>query len=194
MVAPNDNVKNRKRCLHHNNINMAILCSIQNEAVLKQDWVQVRPRISQKFGLNPQIYKRFGMKGHNGIDYGVPEGTPVFAGIDGTVRVKDSGDQGYGLHIKIRNGDKACELVLGHLSKVLVVDGQRVNVGDKIALSGNTGFSTGPHVHEGYRLLKPGKKDLFLWEVLNYNNGFKGYFDHLEFIINWKGGFIKSSL
>ena len=41
--------------------------------------VEEKYRISQAFGLNPQIYKRFGMKGHNGIDYACPQGTPVYA-------------------------------------------------------------------------------------------------------------------
>lgn len=172
---------------------MALLCSIQNDAVLQTNWIQRRPRITQHFGMNPQTYERFDMDGHNGIDYGVPVGTPVFAPINGIVEVKDSGNLGYGLHIKIRNPWKAQEIVLGHLSGVFVVDGQRVNTLDKIALSGNSGFSTGAHVHEGFRLLKPSRRKLFNWEVLEYGNGFKGYIDHLEFIACWKGGFLKNS-
>ena len=173
-----------------------LLCSLQNSAIFTHaSWMQRRPRISQYFGENPQIYSQFGLKAHCGLDYGVPEGTAVFAPIDGMVKVKNSGTAGYGLHVRIRNPHKACEIVLGHLSEVLVTDGQRVSVGDKIGLSGNTGFSTGAHVHEGFRLLKTGDfKNVFGWEVLDYNNGYKGYIDHLEFLINWKGNFLKNSL
>lgn len=158
-----------------------------------QDWIQVRPRISQKFGGNLSMYSKYKMDGHNGIDYGVPVGTPIFAPMDGTVKVKDDGNSGYGLHVKIRNADKTMECALGHFSKITVPDGTKVRMGDKLGLSGNTGFSTGPHLHEGYRLLKPSQKALFNWEVLEYDNGFKGYFDHLEFLVNWKGGFVKNT-
>lgn len=172
-----------------------ILCSVQNQAIFDQRWFQKRPRISQHFGLNPQIYSQFGLDGHNGIDYAVPVGTPVFAPMDGELIVKDSGKEGYGLHVRIRNDQKDLECVLGHLSEVLVHGGRRVNMGDKIALSGNTGFSFGPHVHEGFRRIRPaGDKSVWEWPVLDYNNGFKGYFDHLEFVITWKGGFLKNSL
>ena len=170
-----------------------LLCCLQNDAIWKQDWIQQRPFITQYFGMNPQIYSQFGMKGHNGLDYRAKIGTPIFSSIDGRIKVKDSGKEGYGLHVKIRNPHKACEVVIGHCSKVLVTDGQRVSMGDKIALSGNSGFSSGPHIHEGFRLLKVGDyKEIFKWEVLNYDNGFKGYIDHLEFILNWKGGFLKN--
>lgn len=171
-----------------------LLCSIQNTAILKQNWIQQRPRITQHFGLNPQIYSRFGLKGHPGIDYGVPVGTKVFAPMDGVVKVKDSGNNGYGLHLKIRNEWKAAEVVLAHLSEVVVTNGGRVSMGDLIGYSGNTGFSTGPHVHEGFRLLKPGDGDIFSWTVMDYNNGFAGYIDHLEYIVSWKGTLIKNNL
>lgn len=172
-----------------------LLCSIQNQGVLKQNWVQVRPRVTQAFGLNPQIYSRFGMKGHNGIDYGVPVGTQVFAPMSGEVKVVDSGTKGYGLHIKIRNPYRELECVVAHLSQTYIANNAKVNMGDMIALSGNTGFSTGPHVHEGFRRIKA-EEDLpiFQWKVMDYNNGYKGYFDHMEFVLNWKGSLLKNTL
>lgn len=173
-----------------------ILCPVQNTAVLKQNWVQVRPRISQKFGITPfsDVYKQFGMIGHNGRDYAIPVGTPIFAPMDGEIIVKDSGKEGYGLHIRIRNDQKDLECVLGHLSETLVYGGRKINMGDKIALSGNTGFSFGPHLHCGFRRLRPSDKDVWSWEVLDYDNGYFGYFDHEEFEITWKGTFLKNTL
>jgi len=176
-----------------------LLSPIQNSALLRQEWIQIRPRISQQFGndftINGKwVYKEMGMDGHGGRDYAVPVGTPIFSPMDGVVKVKDSYSRGYGLHIKIRNKTDAQEFVLGHLSKVLVVNGQKVNMGDKIALSGNTGLSTNPHTHGGWRLLKQGEGDLFSWQVLNYKNGYFGYIDYAEYEITWKGTYFRNVL
>lgn len=178
-----------------------ILCPIQNTSSKMFDWIgvfidwkQQRPRITQTFGKNPQIYSQFGMKGHNGIDYGVPVGTPIFAPFSGWVKAKnDSG--GYGKHIKIRSKEKRLECCLGHLIRFNVKNGDYVNMGDVIGLSGNTGFSTGPHLHFGIRtLLYAGDKDVFKWPVDNYNNGYFGYWDQLPYTITWKGTSLKNNL
>ena len=168
-----------------------LLCSLQNSAVLN---IQKRPRVTQRFGENPAMYKKFGLAGHNGLDYGVPEGTAVFAPMDGIIRVTDSGENGYGLHIKLRNSSRASEAVLGHLSKVLVQDGQEVRMGDKIGLSGNTGYSTAPHLHEGFRRLIPSSVSLWDWQVEDVNNGFSGYVDHADYSICWKGTLFNNTL
>ena len=179
---------------------MALLSPIQDGAMWGiADWIRIKPRITQKFGNDlvingVHVYQEMGLNGHDGIDYGVPSGTVIFAPKDGIIKVKDSGDSGYGLHFKIRNAEDAQEFVGGHLSKVLVADGQRVHMGDKIALSGNSGFSTADHFHGGFRLLKPSDKDLFSWEVLDYNNGYFGYIDYQEFEICFKGNQLKNSL
>ena len=184
-------IRERKK-LHVELFNLihVLLCPLQNQATLKQTWMQVRPKITQQFGLNPAVYAKFGMQGHNGIDYRCEIGTPVYAPMDGVIQVVDSIGDGYGLHIRIRNDFKDLECVLGHLSNVEVTNGQRINIGQKIAESGNSGFSTGPHLHEGYRRIIPNTGDVWSWKVADLNNGFKGYFDHLEFSITWKGGFL----
>ena len=56
-----------------------LLSPIQNSAIFTKDWIQRRPRITQNFGLNPQIYEQFNMRGHNGVDYGVSVGTPIYS-------------------------------------------------------------------------------------------------------------------
>lgn len=160
-----------------------VLCPLQNEGILRRDWVQKRPYITQKFGLNPDVYSQFGLDGHNGTDFRCKIGTPVFAPIDGKVKIKKS-EHGYGWHIKLRGGDR--EVVLGHLSKFNVIDGQYVHMGDNIGLTGNTGFSTGEHLHFGLRRLKKGK-DIFKCDVKNNNNGFFGYEDVEKYMITFKG-------
>lgn len=83
--------------------------------------------------------------GHSGIDYPVPIGTPVRAMSSGIVDYAGWG-RGYGLALfqTFADGFKA---VYGHLSKILVGTGSLVKAGQAIALSGNSGRSTGPHLH-----------------------------------------------
>lgn len=82
---------------------------------------------------------------HKGIDWAVPVGTAVSASSAGVV-TKAGWGSGYGYVVYIRHADGR-ETRYGHLSKVLVKAGQSVAQGQKIALSGNTGRSTGPHLH-----------------------------------------------
>jgi murein DD-endopeptidase MepM/ murein hydrolase activator NlpD len=82
---------------------------------------------------------------HKGIDWATPVGTSVVASCAGTV-VKAGWGSGYGYVVYIDHPDGR-QTRYGHLSKVLVKVGQTVSQGQKIALSGNTGRSTGPHLH-----------------------------------------------
>jgi len=82
---------------------------------------------------------------HKGIDWAVAKGTAVYASSGGKV-TKAGWGSGYGYVVYIQHPDGK-ETRYGHLSKVLVSPGQTVKQGDKIALSGNTGVSTGPHLH-----------------------------------------------
>lgn len=82
---------------------------------------------------------------HKGIDWATPVGTAVMASSAGTV-AKAGWGSGYGYVVYINHADGR-QTRYGHLSKVLVSAGQTVSQGQKIALSGNTGVSTGPHVH-----------------------------------------------
>lgn len=82
---------------------------------------------------------------HEGIDFGVPEGTPVLAAQSGTV-IKAYTSRSYGNVIYIM-GDDGTETRYAHLSVMSVQEGNRINQGQVIGLSGNTGISTGPHLH-----------------------------------------------
>ena len=82
---------------------------------------------------------------HKGIDWATPVGTPIYASCGGTV-AKAGWGSGYGNVIYINHPDGR-QTRYGHLSKILVSPGQTVSQGQKIALSGNTGVSSGPHVH-----------------------------------------------
>ena len=87
---------------------------------------------------------------HKGVDWATPIGTSVVASCSGKV-VQAGWGSGYGYVVYIDHEDGR-QTRYGHLSKVLVKPGQYVNQGDKIALSGNTGRSTGPHLHFEIRI------------------------------------------
>jgi murein DD-endopeptidase MepM/ murein hydrolase activator NlpD len=82
---------------------------------------------------------------HRGVDISVPENTAIVAPANGTV-TSAGWDGGLGNAIKINHG-YGYESIYGHLNKILVRSGQRVKRGQTIGLVGNTGFSTGPHLH-----------------------------------------------
>ena len=91
---------------------------------------------------------------HKGVDWAVPKGTAVYASCGGTV-AKAGWGSGYGYVIYINHPDGR-QTRYGHLSKVLVKAGQTVKQGEKIALSGNTGITSGPHLH--FEILIGGKQ------------------------------------
>jgi murein DD-endopeptidase MepM/ murein hydrolase activator NlpD len=126
-------------------------------------------------GPGGKSYADIGLKdGHNGWDISCPSGTEVYACMDGELLYTDNGT-GYGRDVRIRNKERGIEVVYGHLEKSLVPNG-RVKEGDLIALSDNTGFSTGPHLHFGLRRIYYEKNGAGPY-VLNYDNGYFGYVD-----------------
>jgi hypothetical protein len=99
------------------------------------------------------IYKV--MKFHYGMDFSAPSGTEIFSTGDGVVVRVTLSYTGYGRHVVIRHGF-GYETLYAHMSKALVVKGQKVKRGETIGLVGNTGTSVAPHLH--YEVSKDGKK------------------------------------
>lgn len=105
-------------------------------------------KITDVFGYRPRRRRN-----HAGLDVKVQIGDTIRAAFDGKVRVvKNQGRTGYGKYIVIRH-DNGLETVYGHLSKQLVEPDQLVRAGDVIGLGGNTGRSTGSHLHFETRFL-----------------------------------------
>ena len=90
-------------------------------------------------------------RGHHGVDIALRVGDPVRAAFSGTVRIA-SRMGGYGNCVVLRHAN-GLETLYGHLSKINVKHGQQVSVGDIIGQGGNTGNSTGPHLHFECRFL-----------------------------------------
>jgi murein DD-endopeptidase MepM/ murein hydrolase activator NlpD len=101
-------------------------------------------RLSSPFGRRSRPTKGASTF-HKGIDWSTPVGTAVMASSAGTV-ARTGWGRGYGYVVYINHSDGK-QTRYGHLSRILVSPGQTVEQGQKIALSGNTGVSTGPHVH-----------------------------------------------
>lgn len=105
-------------------------------------------RITDVFGYRPRRRRM-----HYGLDVKVYIGDTIRAAFDGKVRiVKNQGRGGYGKYIIIRH-DNGLETVYGHLSKQIVEINQLVRAGEPIGLGGNTGRSTGSHLHFETRFL-----------------------------------------
>lgn len=104
-------------------------------------------RVTSAFGYRP----RFG-RIHRGIDLSLKIGDTVRVAFDGKVRLTKFERRGYGYYVVVRHTN-GMETVYGHLSKFLVKPDQVVKAGDPIALGGNTGRSTGPHLHFETRYL-----------------------------------------
>jgi murein DD-endopeptidase MepM/ murein hydrolase activator NlpD len=85
-------------------------------------------------------------KPHEGIDLPAPIGTPVFAAADGRVVYAGSGIRGYGNLVVLKHAGDLLT-VYAHNSVLLVSQGQAVRAGDRIALVGQSGHATGPHLH-----------------------------------------------
>ena len=89
--------------------------------------------------------KSFGRM-HRGVDLKANIGDTIYAAFNGKVRLTKFDRDGYGFYVVVRH-DNGMETVYGHLSRFLVKPNQHVKSGQPIALSGNTGRSTGPHLH-----------------------------------------------
>ena len=143
-VIENINVKNIV-----DNQEVQRIQNIQNENINNKNfgkilWPVKSGKITSKFGnRNHPVLKS--VKFHRGVDIAVSLGTPVYAGIKGIVTF--AGKRGnYGNLVEIEGSD-GIKVRYAHLSKIDVVTGQRVSDGEKVAETGNTGMSTGPHLH-----------------------------------------------
>jgi len=139
--------------------------------------------ICQLFGENQlPIYKELGLAGHNGIDISLENGDPIYAAHDGIIDFAGTDSMSYmngpaGLGITLK-GD-GYKTIYWHLLEFKVKPGDRVKMGDLIALGDNTGYSTGSHLHFGLKLLDNAGN------VLDRNNGYDGAVDPLPYIVWW---------
>jgi len=115
-------------------------------------WPLANVFVTQKFG-NTSFAKSgaYNGKGHNGVDFRASLGTPIMSALSGTVLGTGNTDvyrgcYSYGKWVLIRHANGLSTLY-AHLSQINVADGATVSTGEVIGHSGNTGYSTGPHLH-----------------------------------------------
>ncbi len=129
---------------------------------MDSDW-PVSPRWPLTSGFGDRQHPTLGVRRfHAGVDVGVPTGTGIRAVLPGTVRCACE-DRVSGRHVVLDHGD-ALASVYCHASSLLVEDGEEVEQGQLVALSGSSGRSTGPHLHFGLRV-----GETWLDPVLVYN-------------------------
>ncbi|MDF1512656.1 MAG: peptidoglycan DD-metalloendopeptidase family protein [Anaerolineae bacterium] len=115
-------------------------------------WPTAYGKITQRFNENPEVYNKFGLPGHEGLDFRAPDGSEIFAvagGFVSDIRLDGFSDpmlKPYGNQVRIKH-DNGFESIYAHLSQVVVTRGQYIIGKQLIALAGNTGHSTGAHLH-----------------------------------------------
>lgn len=134
-------------------------------------------QLLQEFGAHEEVYKRFGFSGHMGLDYGIVM-QPVLAAHDGIVEFSGDGGEwpmmgaAAGTCILLKNEDLSLRTGYAHLLRVYVGIGDVVKAGDVIAVSGDTGATTGYHLH---------------FEVLpmptDHGNGYAGRVDPTPYLV-----------
>ncbi len=118
-------------------------------------------RITDKFGYRPRRGRS-----HMGLDVKVKVGDTIRAAFDGKVRISRYERRGYG-HFLVLRHPNGLETVYGHLSKKLVEENDIVHAGDPIGLGGNTGRSTGSHLHFETRILGNAINPAYLFDFPN---------------------------
>jgi murein DD-endopeptidase MepM/ murein hydrolase activator NlpD len=129
--------------------------------------------ITQDFAEHPEKYATFGINGHNGVDFAVPLNQKIQAVDDGVVVKRAYDEKGFGNYIKV--GHEWGETLYAHLIGIDVVEGDEVRQEQVIGWSGNSGNSSGPHLHFGVRPYP-----------LKTDNGYNGYVDPLPYLNNYE--------
>jgi len=149
--------------------------------------------VNRAWGMEDDLYKKYGFTRHNGVDLNLVEGQEIRAPFDATVSLVGYQPRGSGIFVCLvsstaydfDDGKSArVELTFMHLKDVCVVEGETVGVGDRIALGGITGETTGAHVHIAPKRVKKG---LLRYRDIDRNNA-DGTFDPEPY---WNGTYAK---
>lgn len=107
--------------------------------------------LTQSFGVVHQRYTHLGLRGHNGVDFGLPLHTRLLAPADGEAVEVGYDPGGFGYYVKLRTPSGE-DWLLAHLEHYhLPEPGEWLAEGAHLGFSGSSGMSTGPHLHFGYR-------------------------------------------
>lgn len=142
--------------------------------------------ISQYFANNPGYYAQYGFNGHEGVDFATPVGVEILAPFKRNIILQDQNDPksgAYGNYIVVWDPDQKCVIWFCHLSENFVDFGKEYPKGAVLGKTGNTGKSSGPHVHVNFAETDANRNRL------NTNNGFKGFLNILDSnLVQWQLG------
>jgi murein DD-endopeptidase MepM/ murein hydrolase activator NlpD len=137
-------------------------------------------RISQRYGANPLYYKRFGLWGHEGVDWATPVGVRVINPFNRGQILRAAWDSAYGWHVVIWDPVQLCAVWYCHLSRIDVRVGQTIGRAVQVGLTGNTGNSSGPHLHVNFVETDRAANRL------NRYNGYQGFLNILDpKLVSW---------
>jgi len=139
--------------------------------------------ITQVFGANPQIYKEYGFKGHEGIDLVPKDNDWDVMCVEGgeIIRDIDTPRDNYGNYVLVWNTTNKRGWWYCHLAQNFVSVGDKIKKGTRVGVMGNSGYSTGPHLHLGVRY---GDEDKV---PINTDNEYKGFVDPLPILETFSG-------
>lgn len=138
-------------------------------------------KITQYFGANPEYYGQFGLAGHEGVDWGCPNGTSLLCPFDEAVIVRAADYGNYGKHIVLWDAEQQAGAWFCHCQELFKKVGDVVNRGTPIALSNNTGNSSGPHLH--FSICRTDSNGV----RINQDNGYIGMLNPLDSdIVEWQ--------
>ena len=131
-------------------------------------------RVSQKYGDRRWYYIKFGLAGHEGVDWATPVGVKTLNPFQKARVLRAGFDSKYGWHVVLWDMKQLCAVWYCHLSKILVRVGEDISLGKAVALTGNTGNTTGAHIHVNFveTTSTGGRKNIF--------NGYKGFLNILD--------------
>lgn len=138
--------------------------------------------VTQKYGVNASYYKQFGFAGHEGVDYATPVGVNILCPFEKGIIIRDvdAPVDAYGGHLVVWDPIQKVAVWYCHLSKNNASIGQEFSRGQIMGQTGNTGNSSGPHLHANFCETDENKNRL------NTNNGYKGFLNILDnTLVEW---------
>lgn len=137
--------------------------------------------VTQIYGNNPSYYKQFSLAGHEGVDFGTPNGTPILAPFDGEILRDTVNDKDYGNFTVVWDSKQLCAVWFCHLQDVVTQVGDKVTKGQVLGHTNNTGNTTGPHLH--FNFVETDANG----NRLNKDNGYQGFLNALDpSLVTWQ--------
>lgn len=137
--------------------------------------------VTQKYANDPQEYGKFGLKGHEGVDWGTPVGVWVIVPFEKGQILRNGYDPIYGYYIVIWDAIQKCAVWYCHLSSINCTPGQVLARGTRVGKTGATGNVNGAHLHCNFC-----ETDQYA-NRLNTKNGYLGFLNILDpNLVEWK--------